>query len=491
MKNKKVCLLILDWFGINEKNLEENSIAKANNKPLFEKLFALPDYTRLEASWRAVWIVDWFMWGSEVWHLTIWAWKIPKQSILEINDFFEKDEFKNLDLAKKMFTYLEQTRKTLHLAWMLGFEWIHSYQPHLYWLIKSIPKNINISLDLFSDWRDSPQKDSYNYLKEVLEFIKDYPNVQITSLSWRYFAMDRDNNLERTEKTYNAILWKNITNLTPLELLEENYKKWIFDEFIEPVNFWWKFEKWDIFLHFNFRSDRWAQLTRFFEQKFSWDFVYTMTKFYWDFTGNFFLNKQNITNTLSEVLQKNWLTQLHLAETEKFAHVTKFFNWLRNWKIEWEEHILVPSHKIEWLYDKDPEMSAFEILEEFRKNSSKFDFYVVNLANWDLVWHSWVLEAWAIAVETLDKVTSEFIKICDENSIDLLITADHGNCEQMWTKEAPCNSHTTNLVPFWYISNWEVIKTKPIWWLANIAPTVLEIMWIEKPVDMFESLIID
>lgn len=490
----KLALLILDWFGINDISLAENAIAQAKNKPTFDKLFDHPDYTRLEASGRAVGIIDWFMWWSEVGHLTIGAGRIIKQSILDINDLIDLGEFEKLEEFKEMIDYLQKNKKTLHITGMLGFEWVHSYQPHLHGLIKIIPENINISLHLISDGRDSPIMDSHKYLSQISELIKKYPNVKISSLSGRYFAMDRDNNWERIEKTYDAILGKNTTNLSPLELLKTNYNKKNTDEFIEPSSFRWGdfLVEWDVFLHYNYRSDRATQLTQMVEKKIGGKYIYTMTKYYSDFSWKYFLDKKIIENTLSDILSEKWLKQLHLAETEKFAHVTKFFNWLRTIEKPGEDYLLVPSHKIEWLYDKDPEMSAYEILEEFEKRSWDYDFFVVNLANGDLVGHSGSLEASIIAVETLDKVVSKFIDICKQKNINLLITADHGNCEYMWTIENPCNSHTTNPVPFWYIKNWEIIRTKTRWWLADIAPTVLEIMEVDIPKEMTgESLIIN
>lgn len=488
----KLALIILDWFWINEQTLEENAIFQAKNKPHFDKLFWFQKFTRLQASWKSVWIIDWFMWWSEVWHLTIWSWKIIKQNILKINEKLYNSDFQEIYEYKEMIDYLEKTKNNLHITWMLGFEWVHSYQPHLYWLLKIIPKDIKVFLHIITDWRDSPIRASYEYLKQLLDFIKNFENVKVSSISWRYFSMDRDNNWERIEKTYKAIIWENQTKLSPLEILEKNYKNWKYDEFIEPTSFSGSenLKKDDVFLHYNFRSDRWTQLVKYIENQFWWDHIFTMTKFYDDFKWKYFIKKEEIQNTLSDILSKNWFTQLHIAETEKFAHVTKFFNWLRTTKWNNEEFILVPSHKIEWLYDKDPEMSAFEIFDVFKNEIDKYDFFVINFANWDLVGHAWVLEASIKAVETLDKIIWNIIKLCDKNNIDLLITSDHWNCEKMWTKDNPCNSHTTNLVPFWYIKNSEIIKTKESWWLANITPTILDILWIDKQKDMLESLLI-
>lgn len=490
---KKVSLIILDWFGINEATPEENSITQAENRPNFSKLFAFPWYTRLKASWRDVWIVDGFMWGSEVWHLTIWAGKIVKQNILEINDLLDNGEFEKLPEFTEMIDYLRKSWKSLHIAGLLGTPWVHSYQPHLYWLLKIIPSEINVYLHLFTDWRDSPRTESVNYLQELIDFISDKKNVKISSISGRYFAMDRDNNWERIQKSYDAILGKiEKSDKDPVAYLKQSYSDKVFDEFIEPIYFvsGKAFESGDVFLHYNYRSDRATQLTKIIEKDFWSENIYTMTKYYNEFAWKYFIKKQKVENTLWEIISEKWLSQLHIAETEKFAHVTKFFNWWAQIVYPWEKDILVASHKVA-TYDMDPEMSADEIFAEYEKNAKDFDFTVVNYANGDMVGHTWCLVCTSTSIEKLDEIIWKTIDYCAENNIDLFITADHWNCEVMWTPQDPCTSHTTNEVPFWYIKDGEVVKTKPNWWLSNVAPTILEIMWITKASDMKESLLLD
>ncbi len=491
---KKVCLLILDWFGINETTPEENSIIQSQPTPTIDWLFNHPDYTRLEASGRDVGIPDWFMGGSEVGHLTIWAGRIIPQSILEISDLFEKNNFKNIAEYKNMISQLEQNQNTLHIAWMLWFEGVHAYQQHLHDLLDILPNTINISLHIFTDGRDTPIMDSHWFLEQLLENIKDKKHIILSSIWWRYFAWDRDGNWERTQKTFNAMTGvgeKN--NQNPLDILKESYKEMIFDEFVEPQSLiWWSFlKKWDCFLNFHFRSDRATQITKK-ALEFLWEKnIYTMTKYFPEYSGHYFIKREEVDNTLSDILSKNNLTQLHLAETEKFAHVTKFFNGVRTGELSGEKHILIPSHKVEWWYDSDPAMSAFEILDTFKNNCNNYNFSVVNIANWDMVWHTGKLQAAMQAIQTIEAVTTDFIKICTKNNINLFITADHGNCEVMGTIEKPMTAHTTNLVPFWYISGWKIILTKKSWWLSNIAPSICQIMWIQKGSDMVEGLLID
>jgi len=478
---KKVALIILDWFWINIKNKQENAIFLAKT-PTFDKLFKTNNFSSLIASWKAVWLEEWIMWNSEVWHLTIWAWKIIKQSIVTINDLFEERKFEKLASFQKLIN----RENKIHIAWMLWNTWIHSNQKHFYEIIKIIPRNIKISLHLFSDWRDSWIKQSLEFLDELLLFLKDYKNVEISSISWRFFAMDRDNNLERTKQSFDVIIWntKN-TTLDIREYIKKSYENNIFDEFIEPVSFTNTdfLKKNEKFVFLNFRPDRAKQLTQMICQNFSYENIFTMTKYSQDCDINIFLEKEEVKDTLWEILSKNWLKQLHLAETEKFAHVTKFFNWWKNIKFEWEIQILIPSKKVK-SYEETPEMSAFEILDTFKKESSKYDFSVVNFANWDMVWHSWNLQATIKAIETLDEIVWKLIDFCDKENIELLITADHWNCENMWNKNNPCTTHTLNPVPFFYIKNKEVMSVKPNWDLTNIAPTILKIMWIEKQKDM-------
>lgn len=487
---KKVSLLILDGFGINEKTPEENSITQAKNRPNFTKLFENLN-TRLKASGRDVGIVDGFMGGSEVGHLTIGSGKIVKQNILEINDLLQSGEFKNLPEFIEMINYLEKSGKNLHIAGLLGYPGVHSYQEHLFWLLKIIPKNINVYLHLFSDGRDSSRIESVNYLQEVVDFVKDFENVKIATLSGRYFAMDRDNNWDRIQKSFDVIVWNTeIKNEDPVEYVKKSYTQMTFDEFIEPIAFEWGkfFEAGDVFLHYNYRSDRATQLTKKIIENFGSENVYTMTKYYNEFDGKYFIKKKKVENTLAEIISKNNLSQLHIAETEKFAHVTKFFNGWEQIVFEWEKDILVPSHKVA-TYDLDPEMSADEIFAEYEKNAKDYDFTVVNYANGDMVGHTGCLVCTSTSIEKLDEIIGKTIDYCAENDIDLMITADHGNCEVMGTPQNPVTSHTTNEVPFWYIKNGEVVKTKPNGGLSNVAPTILEVMGIAKSEDMVEGLL--
>lgn len=496
---QKVTLVILDWFGINTKTSEENSIVKANS-PTFNKLFSELN-TKLDASWRAVWIPEWQMWNSEVGHMTIWAWRIIKQSLVKVDDSFDSGEFEKLDQFKNWIKNVVDNNSNLHLFTLFWPGWVHAHSNHLEKMLKIIPKNINVFLHIFTDWRDLEPKSFLNLYKDFEKnILSNYKNVKVSTLAWRYFAMDRDNNWDRVKKAYDEIVYaKNKTNLSVEDYVKQSYDSWLTDEFIAPVSFtyWRQVSDGDSVFFLNFRSDRAKQLTKVFiedkfeefeRKEFKKLYFITMSKYYKEYTWNYLIEDEKVENCLGEVLQNNGLSQLHIAETEKFAHVTKFFNWWKQVVFNWEQDILVPSHKVA-TYDLDPEMSAWEILDVYLKNVLNYDFTVLNYANGDMVGHTGMMDASIKAVKKLDEVVTTMIEFCDKNNIDLLITADHWNCEEMWTCDNPKTSHTTNFVPLWYIKNWKVQKIKDFWWLANIAPTVLDLMWVKKPKEMVDSLI--
>lgn len=496
---KKALLVILDWVWINNKTTNENPFYK-QYFPTFKYLFNNLE-TSLEASGRAVWIPDWQIGNSEVGHMTIWAWRILMQNIVKIDDMLDNWDFEKLEEFQDWIKHIEKHNSTLHLFTLFWPGWVHSSQSHLEKILNIIPENINIYLHLFTDWRDIAPKSFLWFYKDFKEnILKNHKNITISSIAWRYFAMDRDNNWERIKSSYNQIVNKeNITKLSIEEYVENEYSQDKTDEFITPIFFenWKEVRENDSVFFLNFRSDRAKQLTKAFTsekflefktKKFENLYFVTMTKYDKDYVWKFFIKDKKITNVLWEVIQNNWLTQLHLAETEKFAHVTKFFNWWNNNPFKNETDILVPSHKVA-TYDLDPEMSTDEIFKKLSENIINFDFWVVNFANWDMVWHTGNMEAVKKSLLKLDEIVKKIINISKENNIELFITADHWNCEEMWENNSPKTAHTTNQVPFWHISNWEIQKTQKTWWLSNIAPTILKTIWLEIPKEMDNTLI--
>lgn len=497
---KKTLLVILDGVWINTFSREENPFYQASYS-MFHSLFSKMT-TQLDASGRAVGIPDGQIGNSEVGHMTIGAGRIIPQSIVKIDDLLDDGSFSEIEGFQQGIRFAQNNGWILHLFTLFWPGWVHSSDTHLKKILSILPSSLEISLHLFWDGRDIEPKSFWELYKEFeTTILKQYPNVRVSSLSGRYFAMDRDNNWERIQQAYDVIvLGKNPTQLSVTQYVENEYQKGKTDEFFTPVFFEGgkAVAENDAVFFLNFRSDRAKQLTKAFveptfsgfERKvFSNIFFATMTKYYKEYAGNYFIPDEEVKNVLGEVIQNAWYTQLHIAETEKFAHATKFFNGGNNSPFEREADVLIPSHKVA-TYDLDPEMSADEIYEAFVKNIDSFDFCVINFANGDMVGHTGNMEAVKKTLKKLNQVLDRIIEVCKTHQIELLVSADHGNCEEMGTLEAPKTAHTTNYVPFWYIHEGEVVPTKVFGWLANIAPTVLEIMGIDVPSEMSESLLL-
>ncbi|MDD3646052.1 MAG: 2,3-bisphosphoglycerate-independent phosphoglycerate mutase [Candidatus Gracilibacteria bacterium] len=491
---KKVSLVILDGFGLSSKK-ENNSIHLANT-PNFDKLFDSGRFAKLDASGKAVGVLDGQIGNSEVGHMTIGSGRVMRQSIAEIDDLFAENSFKDLDVFNDGISYVYKYGSRLHVMGLLGPGGVHAHSNHIKNMIKLIPSDIDVYLHIFGDGRDTDYKSLYTYLSTCTGFLNNHKNVKIASVCGRFYAMDRDNNWDRIEKVYDTIVrGNNLTSISLLDYVKKSYELGIYDEFIEPALFNdnANISSNDIVFFMNFRSDRARQITQaitdddfpsvFPLNKLENLYFVTMTKYYENYKGKVFIEKKDIKNTLPEIFSKMGLRQLHLAETEKFAHVTKFFAGGNNVVFSGQDNVLIPSPKVK-TYDLKPEMSAFEIFETYKNKALGYDFTVVNFANGDMVGHSGKLDASIKAVEILDKIIGELIEFSKKNDIELIITADHGNCEDMGTTENPHTAHTLNLVPFFYISAGELVELKKTGGLSDIAPTVLDIMGIEKYEEM-------
>ena len=502
---KKVALIILDWFGLTDIEPERNAIVQAKT-PTFDYLFS-KSYAKISASWRAAGLPDGQMWNSEVWHATLWTGRIIKQSLVEISDLFDEWKFAELESFKKWIEHIRDNGSKLHLLGLFGPGGVHSVDTHMINMIKIIPSDIQTYIHFFLDWRDVPPQSAAWYMKDFEEFLKDYPNVKISTLWGRYWGMDRDNNRDRVQKAYDEIVFQQTqTSDTPTEYIHKRYEAWESDEFLTPVSFLWteSVEDWDSVFFLNFRADRARQMTQALVvsktpekaelyEKWNKGFItknmpnlyfVAMTKYYKEYDGPTFLVPKDIKNTLSEVLSNHDLRQFHLAETEKFAHVTKFFNAEKEIVYDWQKNTIIPSHKVA-TYDLDPAMSAPEILNTLLEESPNFDAFIINFANGDMVWHTGVLSAAIKAVETLDWIVAKLLQWSKDENVDILLTADHGNCEEMWQESQPKTSHTTNLVPFRYIHDWEPQDNiEKEWWLADMAPTMLKLFGINIPEEM-------
>lgn len=448
---KKLALIILDGFGINTQTPTHNAITQAKS-PTFTHLFT-QTYASLNACGRAVGLPEGQMGNSEVGHMTIGSGRISKQNLVEIDDMLDDGSFAQLPEFQQGIAHCQTNNSTLHLIQLFGPGGVHAMDSHLQKILKLIPTTIPVALHVFGDGRDLAPDSMLELMKKFEIEIQQYPNVKISSIAGRYYGMDRDNNRERIQKSYDEIMFGQLqTSDTPSEYIAKQYAQGITDEFITPVSFTRgeQIEDGDTVFHLNFRSDRARQMTQallvsidpklathydtrstnFVTKKLNNIYFVAMTKYFKEYDGPLFIKPMEIKNTLAEVISHYELRQLHLAETEKFAHVTKFFNGDKQIVRDGEKDILVPSHKVA-TYDMDPEMSAQEIYDELASKIQDFDFVVVNFANGDMVGHTGKMEAVITAIKKLDTLVDQIMALCKQHDFELLITADHGNSDEM------------------------------------------------------------
>lgn len=492
---KKVTLVVLDGVGVSDEYPEWNAMFHANT-PNFDRLFASKNYAILKASGRSVGVLEGQMGNSEVGHMTIWAGRAVLQSIVEINDLFETKRFEHLPVFTESIAFAREHASRIHILGLLWPSGVHAHTEHIIQTIQVLPRDISVCLHVFSDGRDSDYDSAYPYLEELQTFLTNYPQVSIASLSGRYFAMDRDNNWERTSLAYETIVMaENQTDRTLLEYISDSYQQGIYDEFMKPVCFdgYTGFQDGDVVYFMNFRSDRARQLTQAVTHDVTAPnmpayvkkdvFFVSMTPYYEGYTGKVFVEKQEVHQTLSEVFDEHHISHLHIAETEKYAHVTKFFNGGRKTPCELEKDLLIPSHKVA-TYDLDPDMSAEEIYLSYIESVLDYGFSVLNFANGDMVGHTGNMSATVQALETLDHIIGKMIDFAKVHDIVLVITADHGNCEEMGTPESHKTSHTLNPVPCFCIQGGQPLPLQSDGTLADVAPTILDLMGIEIPEEM-------
>lgn len=489
-KINKVVLIILDGWGYRKRRL--GNALKLAPTPYFDWLWKKNFHCLLKASGKAVGLPTGFMGNSEVGHLNLGAGRILKQELLKINESIEKGDF----FKKKIFSQLGQR---VHLLGMLSDAGIHSHLNHLFALIDLTRKKkiAEVFIHVITDGRDTPPKAAKKYLEKLEKKIAR-GKEKIATISGRYFAMDRDKHWERTRKTFQAIVFgKGRKLLSWREALKIDYTG---DEFIIPsvIGSYSGMQKEDTCIFYNFREDRARQLTQLLYPK--------VKKFicFYEYDKKFRLpcvfSKEEIKNCLAEVLSKKGLKQLHLAETEKYAHVTYFFNGGREKKFKGEFRKMIPSPRVSF-YDKTPEMKTKELTTYLLKHYQKYDFCVVNFCNGDMLGHTGNLKAAIKGCQVIDQCLKRIVQEIKNRYI--LITGDHGNCEEMIGKRK--TSHTLNKVFFILIENTSLSKEKKSikknkeknmknqnqeeLTLARVAPTILKLMNIKKPPEMVSSLI--
>lgn len=494
-------LMILDGWGIaQDKNV--SAIDKANT-PFVDSLFDKYPHSKLEASGMAVGLPDGQMGNSEVGHMNLGAGRVVYQDLVKINKAVDDDTLKNEPEIKEAFEYAKKNNKKVHLMGLLSDGGVHSHIKHLKGLTK-IANDYGLTdvfVHPFMDGRDTDPKGGLGYMEDLEQHLKQTTG-KVASMIGRYYAMDRDKRWERVKLAYDLLVHGKGEKATDYkEVLQASYDKDITDEFIRPVVFTddqgqplGTIEEGDVVMCFNFRTDRGREITMaltqqdFPEQDMKkLDLYYlTMTSYDDTFKGvHVVFNKDNLKNTLGEVLEKNNKKQIRIAETEKYPHVTFFFSGGRETEFKDEKRLLCPSPKVA-TYDLQPEMSAQDIVGKINPELENEwpDFVCLNFANPDMVGHTGVFEAAVKACETVDACTKSVVETALKHDYTTIIIADHGNSDMMINPDgSPNTAHTTNLVPCILVDN---DYDKPIkdGKLGDIAPTILELMGLQQPEDM-------
>ena len=501
--------MILDGFGVNN-NEDANAVAVANT-PNIDKLMKKYPTTVGYTSGLDVGLPEGQMGNSEVGHTNIGAGRIVYQELTRITKSIEDGDFFSIPEFIEAIENCKKHNSKLHILGLVSDGGVHSHIRHLYGLLEMAKRRDfeNVYVHCFLDGRDTPPASADGYVAELEDKMREKGIGKIASISGRFFSMDRDKRWERVQKCYNALVnGEGVKSGSAISAIENSYQKEVFDEFIEPTVIanndtpLATIENNDSVIFFNFRPDRAREITRSLVDK---DFDGFETKpldlYFVCFTNydetmpnvKVAFKKEAIVNTFGEVVSKNGLTQLRIAETEKYAHVTFFFNGGEEKQYVGEDRILVPSPKVE-TYDMKPEMSAYEVTDKVLEaiEADKYDTIILNFANPDMVGHTGSLKAAVAAIEAVDTCVGKIAEAMLQKEGTILMTADHGNAEQMidYKTGDPHTAHTTNPVPLVLISNNKELKIKE-GKLADLAPTLLELMGIEKPSEMTgESLLV-
>lgn len=505
MSRKPVVLMVLDGYGLNERT-DGNAIAMANT-PVMDRLMKECPFVKGNASGLAVGLPDGQMGNSEVGHMNIGAGRIIYQDLTRITkDIEDGTFFKNETLLEAMAN-CKKNDSDLHLWGLLSDGGVHSHNTHLYGLLEMAKREgiSKVYVHAFLDGRDTPPASGKDFVAALEEKMAEIGVGKIASLSGRYYAMDRDNNWDRVQKAYDSLVsGEGVTAENAVKAMEDSYANGVTDEFVLPTVITENgkplsvVKPGDSVIFFNFRPDRAREITRAFcDDKFTGferkggflPLTYVCFKDYDESIPNKLVafKKEEITNTFGEYLAKNGKKQLRLAETEKYAHVTFFFNGGIETPNVDEARILVNSPKVA-TYDLQPEMSAPEVgvdLVEAIK-SDKYDIIIINFANPDMVGHTGVISAAVAAVEKIDELVGKAVDAVKETGGVMFICADHGNAEKMVDYETgnPHTAHTTNPVPFILVNYEDGVKLREGGCLADIAPTLLEIMGLPQPAEM-------
>ena len=507
MAKRPLLLCILDGFGWVPQETYGNAIAAAKT-PYFDKLFASCPFTTIGASGMNVGLPDGQMGNSEVGHTNIGAGRIVYQELTRITkSIADGDFFENEALVSAMRS-AKENGKALHLMGLLSDGGVHSHNGHLYGLLEMAKRMglTKVYVHAIMDGRDVPPDSGLGFIKELQAKLASLGVGTIASVTGRYYAMDRDNRWDRVEKAYAAFVYGEGNHGTPVEVMEKSYAEGVTDEFVGPAVTCegGRVAEGDSVIFFNFRPDRAREITRTFVDDAFTGFARRYGRFpvhYVCFTQydatmpnvSVAFRPQVLTNVLGEYLAKNGKTQLRIAETEKYAHVTFFFNGGVEAPFEGEDRALINSPKVA-TYDLQPEMSAYLVADECVKRieSGKYDVIILNFANCDMVGHTGVFSAAVKAVEAVDECAGKVIDAVLAAGGAVLLTADHGNADKMYDPdpEHPFTAHTTNPVPF-LVAGLGDVKLRQGGVLADIAPTMLKVMGLPQPEEMTGKSIIE
>ncbi|MEO1954800.1 MAG: 2,3-bisphosphoglycerate-independent phosphoglycerate mutase [Campylobacterales bacterium] len=490
--SKKVVLVITDGIGYSQKT-EFNAFYNAK-KPTYDKLFKETPHSLIDTFGLSVGLPEGQMGNSEVGHMSIGSGRVLYQDLVKISLALSENTLEDNEELQKLFASSDR----LHLIGLMSDGGVHSHIDHFMGIADIASKNgKKVFLHLITDGRDVSPTSAQKYIEKVNQHLSE--NVTIATISGRFYSMDRDNRWERVKRGYDAIVEAEPkTSFEPAGYIGHSYSLGETDEFIEPTAFsgYDGVKDGDAILTINFRSDRMREMVTalgsddftHFEREYKKVHLTTITEYDKSFNYPVLFKKEPPKNTLAEVISKAGLRQLHTAETEKYAHVTFFLNGGIDEPYENETRVLIPSPDVK-TYDEKPQMSAVEVCEAvLDAMEDKYDFVVVNFANGDMVGHTGNFEAGKIAVETVDEQLSKILEKAKEKDYSVVITSDHGNCEEMRDDEGNVlTNHTVGKV--WCFVEADGVSKVEAGGLNNIAPTVLKLMGLEIPEEMDHSLI--
>ncbi len=499
---KRVLLCIMDGWGISTgaEKYDATKLSHPVNVPKFIKEYPS---TKIHADGEYVGLPDGQMGNSEVGHLNIGAGRIVYQDLTKINKSIRDGSFFKNEKFLAAMNHAKTHNSALHIYGLVSTGGVHSSLEHLEALIKMAHDRglTKVYVHAFLDGRDTPPQSACTFLEIIEKELKEYKLPPVASVVGRYYIMDRDNRWDRVEKGYNClVLGEGEKASSAVEAVKKSYENGVFDEFVLPTAIGGEESRIhddDSIIFINYRPDRAREISKAinfkdfdgFNRKKVLSNIYYVTMTSYDETFNFpvAFEKQHLNNILGDVLQANGVKQFRTAETEKYAHVTFFFNGGVEEPQKDETRVLVPSPKVP-TYDMQPQMSAYEVCEKVLAaiDNQEYGFILVNFANPDMVGHTGVLEAAEKACKTVDECVGKIADECVKKGVIMLLTADHGNAEVMFDDSTgkPHTAHTTNEVPFVVINAGSDIKLEEDGALCNIAPTVLELMGIKQPAEM-------